>query len=63
MQELNLQQVVVQETTAPYKRALAQYGNEDEFLPQQQVEIKYEDLNEEQKQCYDNFIEMVKSIK
>lgn len=56
----NLQQIVVQETTALYRRALAQYGSD--FLPEEQIEIKYDDLSEEQKKCYDDFIEMIKSI-
>lgn len=59
-EELKLQQIVVQEETAPYKRSLAQYGSD--FLPQQQNEIKYDELTDEQRQCYDNFIDMIKSL-
>lgn len=55
----NLQQVVVQETTAPYKRALAQYGTG--FVPESQIEIVYDDLSDTEKQVYDAFIEMIKT--
>lgn len=54
-----LQQIVVQETTAPYKRALAQYG--EGIMPGTQKEIIYSDLTTEEKLIYDNFIEMIKS--
>jgi hypothetical protein len=54
-----LQQVVVQETTAPYKRALAQYG-EGQF-PELQKEIIYSELTTSEKAIYDSFIEMIKS--
>jgi hypothetical protein len=56
----NLQQIVVQETTAPFRRALAQYGSD--FLPEEQIEITYDNLSQDQKKCYDDFIEMIKSI-
>jgi hypothetical protein len=39
----NLQQIVLQETTAPYVRALAQYGTD--FIPQEQKEIIYSELS------------------
>ena len=55
----NLQQIVVQETTAPYVRALAQYGTE--FMPEAQVEIIYSDLSEEDKTIWDAFVTMIKS--
>lgn len=55
----NLQQIVVQETTAPYKRALAQYGTG--FIPENQVEIIYDDLTTEEKTVYDAFIDMIKT--
>ncbi len=57
----NLQQIVVQETTAPYKRVLAQYGTE--FIPEKQVEVSYENLNTNDKAIYDAFIEMIKAKK
>jgi hypothetical protein len=55
----NLQQIVIQETTAPYVRALAQYGNG--FIPENQVEIIYSELSEDEKLVWDNFILMIKS--
>jgi hypothetical protein len=55
----NLQQIVVQLTTAPYERALAQYGND--FMPQEQKEIIYSDLSAEDKVIFDTFVEMIKS--
>lgn len=55
----NLQQIVVQETTAPYVRALAQYGTE--FMPESQVEIIYSDLSEADKTIWDAFVTMIKS--
>ena len=55
----NLQQIVVQETTAPYVRALAQYGAE--FMPEAQVEVIYSDLSEEDKTIWDAFVTMIKS--
>ena len=54
-----LQQIVVQETTAPYVRALAQYG--DGMIPETQIEIIYSDLTSEEKTIYDSFITMIKS--
>jgi hypothetical protein len=55
----NLQQIVVQETTAPYKRALAQYG--EGIMPESQKEIIYSELTTSEKAIYDSFIEMIKS--
>lgn len=54
-----LQQIVVQETTSPYKRALAQYG--EGIMPDTQKEIIYSDLTVEEKLIYDSFIEMIKT--
>jgi len=55
----NLQQIVIQETTAPYVRALSQYGND--LIPENQIEIIYSELNEDEKLIWDNFILMIKS--
>jgi hypothetical protein len=55
----NLQQIVVQETTSEYKRALAQYG--ESIVPSTQVEIVYSELSDDEKLIYDNFINMIKS--
>lgn len=55
----DLQQIVVQETTAPYKRALAQYGTG--IVPDQQVEIIYDDLTAQEKAVYDAFVDMIKT--
>lgn len=55
----DLQQIVVQETTAPYKRALAQYGTG--MVPESQVEVVYDDLTAQEKAVYDAFIDMIKS--
>jgi hypothetical protein len=55
----NLQQIVVQETTAPYVRALAQYGTS--FMPETQIEVIYSELSEEEKVIWDSFITMIKS--
>jgi hypothetical protein len=55
----NLQQIVLQETTAPYVRALAQYGTG--FMPENQVEIIYSELSEEEKAIWDAFVTMIKS--
>jgi hypothetical protein len=54
----NLQQIVVQLTTAPFERALAQYGTG--FMPENQVEIIYSELTIEEKIIFDNFVEMIK---
>jgi hypothetical protein len=53
------QQVVVQETTAPYQRALAQYG--EGIMLGIQTEIIYSELTTEEKAIYDAFINMIKS--
>jgi hypothetical protein len=55
----NLQQVVVQLTTAPFERALAQYGNS--FIPEEQIEIIYSELDKQDKAVWDAFIAMIKS--
>ena len=55
----NLQQIVVQLTTAPFERALAQYGTE--FMPENQIEIIYSELSVEDKATWDTFITMIKS--
>ena len=55
----NLQQIVVQETTSPFVRALAQYGTG--FIPETQVEVKYDDLNDQEKLIWDTFVNMIKS--
>ena len=53
----NLQQIVVQETTSEYKRALAQYG--EGIMPDTQKEIIYSELTTEEKTIYDSFITMI----
>jgi hypothetical protein len=55
----NLQQIVLQETTAPFVRALAQYGTD--FMPESQVEVIYSELSEEEKAIWDAFVTMIKS--
>jgi hypothetical protein len=55
----NLQQIVVQETTAPYVRALAQYGTS--FMPETQIEVIYSELSVEERAIWDAFITMIKS--
>lgn len=55
----NLQQIVVQLTTAPFVRALAQYGNT--LMPEEQKEIIYLELTTEEKIVFDTFVEMIKS--
>lgn len=60
MEETNLIQIVVQETSAPFKRSLAQYGT-DPYQPSDQKEIIYEDLSEAEKAIYDAFVDMIKS--
>lgn len=55
----NLQQIVVQLTTAPMTRALAQYGTD--FIPSRQNEIIYEELKENEQKLFDDFVELVKS--
>jgi hypothetical protein len=54
-----LQQIVVQETTAPFKRALAQFG--EGMMPETQKEIVYSELTTEEQTIYDDFINMIKS--
>ena len=55
----NLQQIVVQLTTAHFERALAQYGTS--FMPESQTEIIYSELTETDKAIWDAFIEMIKT--
>lgn len=55
----NLQQIVVQLTTAPFERALAQYGIS--FMPKEQVEVIYLELSKEEKLIWDSFVAMIKS--
>jgi hypothetical protein len=55
----NLQQIVLQETTAPFVRALAQYGTD--LMPQSQVEVIYSELSDEEKAIWDAFVAMIKS--
>jgi hypothetical protein len=55
----NLQQVVVQLTTAPYERALAQYGTD--IMPQEQKEIIYSELSVKEQAIWDAFVTMIKS--
>jgi hypothetical protein len=55
----NLQQIVLQETTAPFVRALAQYGTD--FMPESQVEVIYSELSDEEKAIWDAFVAMIKS--
>ncbi len=55
----NLQQIVLQETTAPFVRALAQYGTD--FIPERQIEIIYSELSDREKIIWDSFVEMIKT--
>ncbi len=55
----NLQQIVVQETTSTYVRALAQYGTS--FMPETQVEVIYSELSVEEKAIWDAFVTMIKT--
>jgi hypothetical protein len=55
----NLQQIVVQETTATEVRALAQYGTA--FMPEKQVEVIYSELSTADKAIWDAFVTMIKS--
>jgi len=55
----NLQQIVVQLTTSPVERSLAQYG--ENFIPEVQVEIIYSELDEQDQAVWDAFIAMIKS--
>lgn len=56
----SIQQIVVQVTTAPIVRALAQYGKDE--MPTTQKEIIYNDLTKEQKETFDAFVNMIKAI-
>ena len=55
----NLQQIVLQETTALFVRALAQYGTG--LMPETQVEVVYSELSEEEKATWDAFVTMIKT--
>ena len=55
----NLQQIVVQLTTSEYKRSLAQYG--ESIIPDNQIEIVYSNLSQEDKKIWDDFVLMIKS--
>ncbi len=55
----NLQQIVLQITTSPYERSIAQYGNGQ--LPSSQKEIIYSELNDDEKQIWDKFVDLIKS--
>lgn len=55
----NLQQIVVQETTSVYVRALAQYGSS--IIPEDQVEVVYSELTEEEQSIWDAFVTMIKT--
>jgi hypothetical protein len=55
----NLQQIVLQETTAPFVRALAQYGTG--FMPENQIEVIYSELLDDDKAIWDAFVTMIKS--
>ena len=55
----NLQQIVVQETTSTYVRALAQYGTS--FMPETQIEVIYSELLPEDQAIWDAFVTMIKS--
>jgi hypothetical protein len=55
----NLQQIVLQETTATYVRALAQYGTS--FMPETQVEVIYSELSVEEQAIWDAFVTMIKT--
>jgi hypothetical protein len=55
----NLQQIVIQETTAPFVRALAQYGTG--FIPETQIEVIYDDLDDQDKATWDAFVTMIKT--
>ena len=54
-----LQQIVLQETTAPFVRALAQYGTT--FMPETQIEIVYSELTDNEKEIWDAFVNMIKT--
>jgi len=55
----NLQQIVLQETTAPFVRALAQYGSD--LIPETQTEVIYSELSTEEKSIWDAFVTMIKT--
>lgn len=52
-----LQQIVIQITNSPDVRAILQYG--DGFLPDSQTLIKYDDLTDDQKRIWVQFVNML----
>lgn len=54
-----LSQIVIQLNTAPYERAMGQYG--DGFIINNQIEIPYSDLTPEEKVTWDAFVEMIRT--
>ncbi len=55
----NLQQIVLQESTSPIVRALAQYGIG--IIPEIQIEVIYDELDAQDKATWDAFVSMIKS--
>lgn len=55
----NLQQIVVQITTSPYERALAQYGTG--IMPETQNEIVFSELDAQDQAVWEAFVLMIKS--
>lgn len=55
----NLQQIVVQITTAENVRALVQYGQS--LIPENQINVLYSELSPEDKQTWDAFVSMIQS--
>ena len=54
---METQQIVVQLTNSPNVRAIVQYG--DGFLPDSQSIINYDDLTDDQKVVWNEFINMI----
>jgi hypothetical protein len=61
MIEPTLRQIVVQESNAPEKRALAQYGSDPQEIEQNC--ILYNDLSKAEKAIYNAFVNMIKTKK
>jgi len=55
----DIQQIVIQITSAPFVRALTQYGTS--ILPNSQQEIPYDSLTDEEKAIWDAFVTMLDS--
>ena len=53
-----LNQIVLQITTAPFERALAQYG--ETYTPTQ-IEIIYSELSDEEKLIWVSYVDMIKT--